>query len=80
VIHEFFAPAPYEERAFELRQHFNYEGAAGRLLSSSYAPLADHPNHEPMMRELQRIVREHAQDGVVAFEYNTRVYFGKLNL
>jgi hypothetical protein len=44
TIHEFFAPAPYEERVFELRQHFDFEGAAGRLLSSSYAPLAGHPN------------------------------------
>jgi len=80
VIQEFFAPAPYQERVFELRQHFDYEGAAGRLLSSSYAPLDDHPSHEPMMRELQRIVRAHSQDGVVTFEYNTRVYFGKLDL
>ena len=78
TIHEFFAPAPYQECAFDLRQQFDYEGAAGRLLSSSYAPLADHPNHRPMMNELQRIVAAHAQDGVVEFEYNTRVYFGKL--
>ncbi|HUM04109.1 MAG TPA: class I SAM-dependent methyltransferase [Terriglobales bacterium] len=80
VIHEFFAPAPYKERTFELRQEFDFEGVAGRLLSSSYAPLADHPNHEPMMRELQRIFRAHAQAGAVAFEYNTRVYYGQLNL
>jgi len=80
VIHEFFAPVPYQERVFELRQHFDYEGTAGRLLSSSYAPLGDHPNHEPMMRELQRIVTAHAQNGMITFEYNTRVYFGKLNL
>ena len=78
TIHEFFAPAPYQERVFDLRQQFDYEGAAGRLLSSSYAPLAGHPNHEPMMKELQRIVSQHAERGLVDFEYNTRVYSGKL--
>jgi len=78
VIHEFFAPAPYQERVFDLRQQFDYEGAAGRLLSSSYAPLEDHPNHAPMMRELERIVRAHAQHGLIEFEYNTRVYYGRI--
>jgi SAM-dependent methyltransferase len=78
VIHEFFAPSPYEERVFDLRQKFDYEGAAGRLLSSSYAPLEDHPNHAQMMRELERIVRAHAQQGLIEFEYNTRVYYGRL--
>jgi SAM-dependent methyltransferase len=79
VIHEFFAPSLYQERVFDLRQRFDYEGAAGRLLSSSYAPLEDHPNHAPMMRELERIVSSHAQQGLVEFEYNTRVYYGRLD-
>jgi hypothetical protein len=78
TIHEFFSPAPYRERVFELRQQFDYEGVAGRLLSSSYAPLADHPNHAPMMRELERIFRLHAQHNGVEFEYNTRVFYGRV--
>jgi len=78
VIHEFFAPAPYEESVFDLRQQFDYAGAAGRLLSSSYAPLEGHPNHAPMMCELRRIVEAHAQQNFVEFEYNTRVFYGRL--
>jgi ubiquinone/menaquinone biosynthesis C-methylase UbiE len=78
IIHEFFAPERSLERVFDMRQEFDYEGTAGRLLSSSYAPLEDHPNHAPMMRELQRIVSAHAVNGVVEFEYNTRVYYGHL--
>ena len=78
TIHEFFAPAPYQERAFDLRQRFDYEGLAGRLLSSSYAPLAGHPNHAPMMRKLERIFNAHSQSNVVEFEYNTRVFYGRL--
>lgn len=79
TIHEFFAPAPYEQRISNLQQRFDYEGVAGRLLSSSYAPLADHPNHAPMMQELERIFRAHAQGNVVEFEYNTRVFYGRLS-
>ena len=78
VIHEFFAPAPFLERVFDQRQRFDYEGAAGRLLSSSYAPLTGHPNYDPMMQELKRIFRLHARNGGVEFEYNTRVFYGKL--
>jgi hypothetical protein len=78
IIHEFFAPAPSEERVFSLRQQFDYAGAAGRLLSSSYAPLEGHPGHAPMMQELQRIFLAHATDDKVEFEYDTRVFYGHL--
>jgi SAM-dependent methyltransferase len=78
IIHEFFAPARSEERVFEMRQQFDYEGAAGRLNSSSYAPAPGHPSYEPMMQELQRIFRTHAKGGIVEFEYKTRVYYGHL--
>src|ERR1700716_2191305 len=77
-IHEFFAPALSEERVFSLRQEFDYEGLAGRLWSSSYAPLEGHPSYEPMMQELERIFRAHAKDNVVEFEYDTRVFYGHL--
>jgi SAM-dependent methyltransferase len=78
IIHQFFAPAPSNERVFSMRQQFGYEGTAGRLLSSSYAPLEGHPSYTPMMQELERIVRAHARNGKVEFEYKTRVYYGRL--
>jgi len=78
TINDFFAPTPYQERTAELRQQFDFEGLAGRLLSSSYAPLEDHPNHAPMMKELEQIFRKYAQAGLVEFEYTTRVFFGRL--
>jgi SAM-dependent methyltransferase len=78
IIHEFFAPALSQESVFSLTQRFDYEGTAGRLLSSSYAPLAGHHNHAPMMEELQRIFRAHAINNTVEFEYKTRVYYGHL--
>ena len=78
TIHEFFAPVRSEERVYSLRQQYDYEALAGRLWSSSYAPLEGHPSYEPMMQELQRIFRAHAKDDTVEFEYNTRVFYGHL--
>jgi len=78
AVNEFFDPAPYQERTFAMRQEFDYAGLEGRLLSSSYAPSPGHPRHEPMLRELRRIYDLHAAGGRVAFDYTTRVYFGRL--
>jgi len=77
-VNEFFDPAPYRERVFAMRQEFDYAGLEGRLLSSSYAPGPGHPKHEAMLRELRRIFDQRAGDGRVAFDYKTRVYFGRL--
>jgi SAM-dependent methyltransferase len=77
-LHEFFDPVPFQERIFANRQEFDYAGVEGRLLSSSYAPGPENPNHQPMLRELKLIFDAHAVDGRAAFEYKTRVYFGQL--
>ena len=79
AVNEFFDPAPYQEREFSMRQEFDYAGVEGRLLSSSYAPGPEHPKHKPMLRELRSIFDDCAKGGRVAFEYKTRVYFGRLH-
>lgn len=78
AVNEFFDPAPFQERVFEMRQEFDYEGIEGRLLSSSYVPGADQPQHAPMLRELRRIFDACNVDGRAALEYKTRLYFGRL--
>jgi SAM-dependent methyltransferase len=42
AVNEFFDPSPFQARAFEMRQEFDYAGLEGRLLSSSYAPGQEH--------------------------------------
>jgi SAM-dependent methyltransferase len=78
AVNEFFDPAPFQARVFELRQEFDYTGIEGRLLSSSYAPGPEHPQYEPMLRELRHIFDAHAITGRATFDYKTRVYFGRL--
>lgn len=78
VVNEFFDPAPFQERSFEMHQEFDYAGLEGRLLSSSYAPGPEHPQHREMLRELRRIFEDCAAQGRVQFAYKTRLYFGQL--
>ena len=78
AVNEFFDPAPFQARVFEMQQEFDYSGIEGRLLSSSYAPGLGHPKYEPMLQELRRIFNTHAVAGRATFDYKTRVYFGRL--
>jgi SAM-dependent methyltransferase len=77
-VNEFFDPAPYKEREFDMRQEFDYAGIEGRLLSSSYAPGPEHPSYTAMLKELRNIFDAHAVHGRATFEYKTRLYFGRI--
>ena len=72
-----FFDGPWERWSFPYLQPFDYAGLEGRLLSSSYAPLAGHPAHLPMLEELKDIFERHQEDGKVIFEYDTVLYLGK---
>ena len=78
AVNEFFDPSPFQERVFDMRQEFDDASLEGRLLSSSYAPGPEHPNHARMLRDLRAIFKTHAIGGRVIFDYKTRVYFGRL--
>ncbi len=78
-ISDFFAPAPFQSRELEMRQELDYSALEGRLLSSSYTPGPDHPTYESMLRELRRMFDAHRVNGRVALEYNTLVYYGRLD-
>jgi SAM-dependent methyltransferase len=79
VIRDFFCSDRFTLKRFNNAQVFDYDGVKGRLLSSSYAPEAGHPNHEPMLAELERIFQAYQNDGKVVFEYVTQMYYGQLN-
>jgi ubiquinone/menaquinone biosynthesis C-methylase UbiE len=77
-IETFFAPARFRVRTFDYQQEFDYPALEGRLLSSSYTPQAGESGYQPMLRELRRMFDEYHVDDRVAFEYDTRVYYGQL--
>jgi SAM-dependent methyltransferase len=78
TIGAFFAPGTWSVQAFENRQLFDFAGLEGRLLSSSYSPEPGHPGHQPMIDALHTLFDAHQDNGQVAFEYDTIVYYGRL--
>jgi ubiquinone/menaquinone biosynthesis C-methylase UbiE len=73
----FFSSGAYVTHEFPNEQRFDYEGLAGRLLSSSYAPAEGQPGHEAMMHDLRDIFDRHHNNGTVSFQYDTQVYLGR---
>lgn len=77
-INRFFSEGDFRLKVLNNSQVFNYESLKGRLLSMSYVPMEGHPNYKPMMKELARIFNEWQKDGKVVFEYDTKMYYGRI--
>jgi ubiquinone/menaquinone biosynthesis C-methylase UbiE len=78
AVSTFYGGQGFRFKTFKQRQEFDYDGLWGRLLSSSYAPQADHANYRPMLVELSSIFQAHQVNGRVAFDYTTVMYYGWL--
>ncbi len=76
ILGEFFDQ--FKLKIFSNFQIFNFEELKGRLLSSSYAPMPDHPGYKPMIKELEKIFNQNEIDGKVKFEYDTELYYGSI--
>lgn len=76
MVRFFGAGGPNEER-FANDQSYDFDALCGRVLSSSYAPLPDQPNYEPLVAGLRQLYERHAVDGRIMFPYETTVYWGK---
>lgn len=74
---EFFG-GEFAEKSFDYSQTFDLEGLTGRLNSSSYAPTPDAENYPAMMSALEQLFTRHARENKVKFNYQTKVYYGKL--
>lgn len=74
----FFEPQPIRSASLDNVQRLDFPSLKGRLCSSSYAPEVGHPNFNRMLSDLQDIFNAHKENGIVNFEYDTRVYYGHL--
>lgn len=75
----FFGKENYRINSFENFQHFDFEGLKGRILSSSYMPSEGHKDYISMLIELKKIFEQFHEKGRVKIEYDTKIYYGKLN-
>ena len=63
---------------FDNVQRFDLDGLMGRINSSSYVPGRDDPRHPAMAARAREIFDRNQQRGQVAFEYDTRVFYGPM--
>ncbi len=73
-----YFPDGFRTFTFPNEQVFDFDGLAGRVLSSSYSPAPDHPSYAPMMRELRRLFDRYQEDGTVRFVYETELHIGSI--
>lgn len=74
-----FYGGEFVKRTLPNEQRFDQEGLRSRLLSSSYTPPLGHPNHEPMLADLDRVFEENQEGGEVRMIYGTEIYVGRLH-
>lgn len=81
IFNAFWGEGNWNMFSVENFQDFTFEGLKGRLFSSSYVPPEDHPDSPFMISVLKKIFlryQEPMTGGKVRFEYDTKVYYGKL--
>lgn len=78
AMQSFFGNDKIQSRELPNFQEFDFDGLAGRLRSSSYAPHQGHANYAPMMSVLQKLFDANQVNGRVRMTYTTQIYFGPL--
>lgn len=73
-IKDFFHPRPLQYAVVDHFQSFDLGGLKGRLLSSSYCP-KEGSIYDALMSGLEILFDEFQQNGVVLFEYKTKMYY-----
>lgn len=76
-MHDWFGAGLRGSTRFDHHQLLDFAALRGRLMSSSYAPQAGHPQHEPMLRALRQLFDSSAVDGTISFDYDTRIFVGQ---
>lgn len=77
-ISDFYGANGFAKYQLDNPISYTWEQVLGRALSASYAPLHDHPSHEPFVAALRAAYDAHQQDGLVWMHYITQVYCGKM--
>ncbi len=78
AIAAFFSPGSFQLKTSQNNQLYDYEGLRGRCLSSSYTPNEGFSGYEALVTDLKQSFDRYQKDGVIAFEYETQVFYGQL--
>jgi SAM-dependent methyltransferase len=78
-MESFFGKGNFRRHELPNFQEFDFDGLAGRLRSSSYAPKEGHANYAPMMAALRELFDANQESGRVRMNYTTQIYLGQLD-
>jgi SAM-dependent methyltransferase len=78
ALRRFFAPNQMKLIQQHNQQRLDFDGLRGRLLSSSYIPKSGE-RYQAMLRELPQLFSAYAADDRVVLQYDTKIYFGRLD-
>jgi SAM-dependent methyltransferase len=78
AISAFYAPGTYTLKEFGYNQVFDFERLKGRYDSCSYAIPADDNRYKETVDALHSLFDKYQQKGKVVMEYDTKVFFGKM--
>ncbi len=79
AMQAWFGPGFRAMARFAHAQPLDFDALYGRLRSSSSTPPPGDPRHAPMLAELRRVFDKHAEQGMIRFDYLTRVFVGTLH-
>lgn len=74
-IQAFLEPRKLKVHVLPNYQKFDLQGLKGRLMSSSYCPVAG-KEHDLLMSAMEQLFQKHHQQNKITFDYETYVYIG----
>ena len=77
TLQDFFQ-TDFSQAIFQNSQTVDFDGLRGRMLSSSYIPSADNPRFAEMLKNLESLFAEHAENGKIDILYDTKVFYGRI--
>jgi len=77
TLQDFFQ-TEFLQAIFQNSQTVDLDGLRGRMLSSSYVPSAENPRFAEMLKNLESLFAEHAENGKIDILYDTKVFYGQI--
>ncbi|MCY7346771.1 MAG: methyltransferase domain-containing protein [Pyrinomonadaceae bacterium] len=77
TLRDFFQTA-FAEAVFQNKQTVDFDGLKGRMLSASYVPSPENPRFPAMLKNLETLFAEHAENGRIDILYDTKIFYEQL--
>ena len=68
----------FKQAVFQNKQTVDFDGLKGRMLSASYVPPPENPRFPAMLKNLETLFAEHAENGRIDILYDTKIFYGQI--